>query len=199
MKFSWILGVWNENDVCINVLLWNDWISNAKYLSRLLPYCATRSKFVATKIIYGHPINIFLILCTEMKWSGVQVWWGTTGETWDSSASTVPCLLGATAKAEMHQGVGWSIDDWECRGCASTCKAVRRPWSLPQVHETVICEFQDSRGNRGLEISAEQWPVAWTRDYAVHWWSWIGISHTQYQISLFDNYMHSTVMVVWLE
>ena len=99
---------------------------------------------------------------------------GGDGEVWDSSVGAVPCVLGPTIEAKLHEGIGWLAYDGECGGCASTCKNVRRAKSLPQVHEIGGQQFQSCGENRRLEVLARSWPLARAWDLTLYGWSWIG-------------------------
>lgn len=112
----------------------------------------------------------------------MQVLRGGDAELRYSSASTVPCVLGPAAEAEVREGSGGTPVDWERGGRASTREDVRRTLSLPQVHETGRQPFQGRREDWRVELLARSRPLAGAWDFKIHGWSWIGMSPEFYCI-----------------
>ncbi|MBA0773120.1 hypothetical protein Gotri_008419, partial [Gossypium trilobum] len=69
------------------------------------------------------------------------------GEIWNSPASIITRLFGATAEAAVQQGSESAADGGECGGRAPTRQALRRTRPLPQEHdpwlELHILRFMD--------------------------------------------------------
>ncbi|MBA0862077.1 hypothetical protein Goshw_004120, partial [Gossypium schwendimanii] len=69
------------------------------------------------------------------------------GEIWNSPATIITRLFGATAEAAVQQGSESAADGGECGGRAPTRQALRRTRPLPQEHdpwlELHILRFMD--------------------------------------------------------
>lgn len=104
----------------------------------------------------------------------VQVHGGGNGEIRDPPTGAVTRVFSATAEAEMYQRFGWTADDWQCGGRASTGQAVRCSGPLPQVHETGCQPFQGRWENWRMEVLAGSWSLARAPDSTIHGRSRIG-------------------------